>query len=57
MVKQYLEQNYISVLTIFTDGSKDPETGRASAAVYVPQYQVKIGKRVSDQEEFIQQRW
>lgn len=32
-VKQYLEQNYNSVLTIFTDGSKDPETGRASAAV------------------------
>jgi len=30
------------------DGSKDPITCRAAAAVYIPQDYVKISKRVTD---------
>ncbi len=34
VVQQYLMQEYYSVLQVFTDGSKEPESGRTAAAVY-----------------------
>ena len=34
---------------VFTDGSKDPDTGRTGAAVYIPQYKIHIKKRTTDQ--------
>uniref|UniRef100_A0A671QEF9 Reverse transcriptase domain-containing protein n=1 Tax=Sinocyclocheilus anshuiensis TaxID=1608454 RepID=A0A671QEF9_9TELE len=47
-VQQYIEQTYYSILQIYTDGSKDPESGITAAAVYIPQFKVKISKRISD---------
>ncbi len=35
VVQQYLMQEYYSVLQVFTDGSKEPESGRTAAAVYI----------------------
>ncbi|XP_072902389.1 uncharacterized protein [Hemitrygon akajei] len=35
-------------LQIFTDGSKDPETGATGPAIVVPSYQVEISKRTPD---------
>ena len=37
IVQEYLEQNYSSWLNIYTDGSKEPISGRTAAAVYIPQ--------------------
>ncbi len=47
-VQQYIEQTYYSTVKIYTDGSKDPESGITAAAVYIPQFKVKISKRISD---------
>ncbi|XP_042577005.1 uncharacterized protein LOC122136668 [Cyprinus carpio] len=47
VVQQYLDQNYSSMLHIFTDGSKDPISGNSSAAVYIQRLQVKIQKRIT----------
>ncbi len=48
-VQQYIEQTYYSTVKIYTDGSKDPESGFTAAAVYIPQFKVKMSKRISDQ--------
>jgi len=48
VVKQYLGINYNNSIQIFTDGSKDPSTGKTGAAVYVPHFQKSILKRTSD---------
>ncbi len=47
-VQQYIELTYYSTVQIYTDGSKDPESGITTAAVYIPQFKVKISKRISD---------
>ncbi len=47
-VQQYIELTYYSTVQIYTDGSKDPESGITAAAVYIPQFKVKISKRISD---------
>ncbi len=31
-----------------TDGSKEPESGRTAAAVYIPTFKIKMAKRLSD---------
>ena len=46
-VQQYM-QEYYSVLQVFTDGSKEPESGRTAAEVYIPTFKIKIAKRLSD---------
>ncbi len=48
VVHQYLMQEYYSVLQVFTDGSKEPESGRTTAAVYIPTFKMKMAKRLSD---------
>ncbi len=47
-MQQYIEQTYYSTVKIYTDGSKDPESGFTAAVVYIPQFKVKISKRISD---------
>ncbi len=47
-MQQYIEQTYYSTVKIYTDGSKDPESGFTAAAVYIPQFKV-ISKSISDQ--------
>ncbi len=37
-------QEYYSVLQVFTDGSKEPESGRTAAAVYNPTFKITIAK-------------
>ncbi len=48
-MQQYIEQTYYSTVKIYTDGSKDPESGFTAAAVYIPQFKVNISKSISDQ--------
>lgn len=48
IVQNYFASNYSDSTIIFTDGSKDPETGRAGAAVYIPVSNTHIKKRVTD---------
>ena len=47
-VQAYIDNKYKGKLLIYTDGSKDPTTGRAGAAVYVPKYRIGIVKRATD---------
>ncbi len=42
IAQQYLDQSYPSWLHIFTDGSKDPISGRTAAAVFIPKFQTSI---------------
>jgi len=37
IVQQHINKVYNNMIKIFTDGTKDPITGRAAAAVYIPQ--------------------
>lgn len=47
-MQQYINQtNYITV-QIYTDGSKDSESGITAAAVYIPHFKVKISKIISN---------
>ncbi len=48
LVQNYCDQQFSDSLFIFTDGSKDPGTGCAGAAIYIPMTESCIKKRVSD---------
>ncbi|XP_050975638.1 uridine 5'-monophosphate synthase isoform X1 [Labeo rohita] len=48
IVQKYFEEHFPQSQVIFTDGSKDPETGCAGAAVYVPMCEFYIKKRVTN---------
>ncbi|XP_057691989.1 uncharacterized protein LOC130915851 [Corythoichthys intestinalis] len=48
VAEEYLGQRYGQSVLVFTDGSKDPETGRTGAAVHVPSYNVDIKTRCTD---------
>lgn len=48
IVQKYIEQNYANTVVIFTDGSKEPETGHTGAAVFIPEYKVAIKERATD---------
>ena len=48
LIQQYISDKYNGSIQIFTDGSKDPDTGRTGAAVHIPQFNVSIIKRTSD---------
>ncbi|XP_060782170.1 uncharacterized protein LOC132889552 isoform X2 [Neoarius graeffei] len=45
---EYIQNKWGSALQIYTDGSKDPESGRVSCAFCIPQLSVKYGYRLSD---------
>lgn len=47
-VQDYIDHVYYSAIQIYTDGSKDPDFGTTSAAVFIPQFKVNILKRTSD---------
>ena len=47
-VQEHVERRWNLHLQIYTDGSKDPESGRVSCAYYVPQLNLKCGFRMSD---------
>ncbi len=47
--KSYIKKEmYISNSYIYTDGSKDPETGHTAATMYVPRFRYRIAKRTSN---------
>ena len=47
IASSYIDKNY-GFVQIFTDGSKDPKTGRASAAFAIPEFGVKQARRGPD---------
>lgn len=49
VVQRYLERKCVNKVMVFTDGSKDPKTGRTGAAVYIPEERVTIKKRTTDE--------
>ena len=48
VAESYLEQHFSDKILIFTDGSKDPDTGRTGAAVFIPHYKIHIKERTTD---------
>lgn len=47
-VQQYIDQVYYDVVQIFTDGSKDPDSGITSAVVFISQFKVRVMERTSN---------
>ena len=47
-VGAYLRGELETLLVIFTDGSKDPGSGRVGFGVYVAQLDLRMGLRISD---------
>lgn len=47
-VEQHLALNYFGTLQVYTDGSKDPTVGSTSAAFFVPEFELVISRRLSD---------
>lgn len=41
-MKQHLSQEYYNSIQIFTDGSKNPDTGHTAAAVYIPHFKYTV---------------
>lgn len=48
MVQHYLNTKYSDMVQVYTDGSKDPDTGRTGAAVYVPGFDTSLKQRTPD---------
>lgn len=48
MVQHYLSTRYYDRVQVYTDGSKDPDTGRTGAAVYVPDADASLKQRTPD---------
>ena len=47
-VLEFLEDEYEGFVTIYTDGSKDPNTGKTGFAYYIPSENITKFKRTSD---------
>ncbi len=47
IVQNYIDQHQHKIF-IFTDGSKEPETGHTGAAFFIPHCEVAVKKRASD---------
>lgn len=47
-VVNYLNQNYNNSVQIFTDGSKNPQSGYTAAAIYIPHIEQSTVKRLSN---------
>ena len=45
---EYIKSNFYTYMTIFTDGSKNPEDGHVGIGVFIPEFKVHISKRISD---------
>lgn len=43
-VQWYIDHPYYRAVQIYTDGSRDPDTGHTEASVFIPQFRVKIIK-------------
>ncbi len=48
VVQKYIDLTYYSMVQIYTDGSKDPDSGKTAVAVYIPLFKIKMSKRTSD---------
>ncbi len=48
IVQKYFKKHYPESVFLFTDGSKDPETGFTGAPVYIPMSDCCIKKRVTN---------
>lgn len=42
MVQQYLSIKYNDMVQVYTDGSKDPDSGKTEAAVYIPEFETSL---------------
>jgi len=47
-VNDYIKNSHYSFLQIYTDGSKNIETGRTGIAFYVPEFKVRKPGRITD---------
>ena len=48
IVSKHLRTQYYAVWNIFTDGSKNPKTGRTGAAFSVPEFKVAVTTRATN---------
>ncbi len=48
VVQKYIDLTYYSTVQLYTDGSKDPDSGKTAVAVYIPLFKIKMSKRTSD---------
>lgn len=49
IVQRYLDSKFSNRTMVFTDGSKDPKTGRTGVAFHIPEKRVGIKKRATDE--------
>ncbi len=47
-MEKYIQTNYFSYLQIFTDGSKVPESGVTGIGIFIPEFEISIFKRLSN---------
>ena len=55
--QSHIDKNYAEHLKIYTDGSKDPEGGRISAALYIPSKIFKLLKDSATTSPFFRQNF
>ena len=49
LVDNYIGRSFYAFLPLFTDGSKEPDSGCTGAGVYIPEFDVQICKRLTDE--------
>ena len=49
LVDNYIGISFYAFLRLFTDGSKDPASRRTGAGDYVPEFDVQICRRLTDE--------
>ncbi len=47
-LQDYLKRNYYSFIPVFTDGSEEPESKHVGTAMYIPEFDVIICRRITD---------
>ena len=45
---EYINKNFNHCLRLYTDASRDPESGTTAIGLWIPQFKVSITKRISD---------
>lgn len=48
LVGNYFGRSFYAFLPLFTDGSKDPDSGRTGAGFYIPELYVQMCRRLTD---------
>lgn len=57
IVKEHIQKQFYSFVTVYTDGSKNPENGHVGVGIYIPEFNVNIHHRLTLNYPYFSNFW